>query len=117
MMQFNKAIKDVWETDVLVVGSGSAGATAAIATAQAGMPVTLVERYGFMGGTSTQVLDTFYGFYTPGKVTKKVIGGGPAQGVGALFARKKAQLRPNNYPAGQGRTYDPPKPTRILENL
>ena len=34
-----------------------------------------VERYGFMGGISTQVLDTFYGFYTPGKTAKKVVGG------------------------------------------
>jgi len=25
-----------------------------------------VERYGFLGGTSTMVLDSFYGFYTPG---------------------------------------------------
>jgi hypothetical protein len=33
-----------------------------------------VERYGFLGGISTGVLDTFYGFYTPGEI-KKVVGG------------------------------------------
>jgi len=52
--------------DVVVAGSGSAGATAAIASARTGAKTLLVERFGFLGGTSTAVLDTFYGFYTPG---------------------------------------------------
>src|SRR5258706_4395887 len=107
MMQFNKAIKDVWETDVLVVGSGSAGATAAIAAAQAGVPVTLVERYGFMGGTSTQVLDTFYGFYTPGKETKKVIGGGSRQGGACTFRPKKGIASPESLTRRHGHNFDP----------
>ena len=51
------------ETDILVIGAGSAGCLAALAAAQAGTyQVMLVERYGFAGGTSTQMLDTFYGF-------------------------------------------------------
>ena len=44
----------------------------------------LVERYGFMGGISTQVLDTFYGFYTPGSSPRKVVGGIPDQVVAEL---------------------------------
>lgn len=106
-MAYSTATTRLWDSDVLVIGSGSAGATAAITAAQQGARVTLVERYGFMGGISTQVLDTFYGFYTPGSEAKKVVGGVPDQVVNALMARKRAILRPNTYGAGQGITYDP----------
>jgi len=41
------------ETDVLVVGGGPAGVSAAIAARRAGAKVTLVERYGHMGGLWT----------------------------------------------------------------
>lgn len=95
------------ETDVLVVGSGSSGATAAIAAGIKGADVMLVERYGFLGGISTQVLDTFYGFYTPGKKPRKVVGGVPDMIVDQLKQRKKAFERPNTYGAGTGVTYDP----------
>jgi hypothetical protein len=39
--------------DVLVVGGGSAGIAAAAAAARTGARTLLVERYGFLGGTST----------------------------------------------------------------
>jgi ribulose 1,5-bisphosphate synthetase/thiazole synthase len=41
------------QTDVLVVGGGSAGTVAAIAARRAGAKVTLVERYGHFGGLWT----------------------------------------------------------------
>lgn len=41
------------QTDVLVVGAGPAGVTAAIAAARAGAKTTLVERYGHFGGLWT----------------------------------------------------------------
>ncbi len=41
------------ETDVLVVGGGPAGTTAAIAAARLGAEVMLVERYNHLGGLST----------------------------------------------------------------
>ena len=44
------------ETDVLVVGGGPAGLGAAIAAADAGARVVLVERYGFLGGNATAAL-------------------------------------------------------------
>ncbi len=103
--------------DVLVVGSGSAGASAAIAAAKAGADTLLVERYGFMGGVSTQVLDTFYGFYTPGSAPRKVVGGVPDLVVDALKDRGAMLLRPNTYGAGQGVTYDPETLKVVWESL
>ena len=41
------------ETDVLVVGGGSAGHSAAIAAARCGVNVVLMERYGYFGGDVT----------------------------------------------------------------
>ncbi len=117
MMHYQRTIDREYTTDVLVVGSGSAGATAAITAAQQGCRVMLVERYGFMGGTSTQVLDTFYGFYTPGQVAHKVVGGVPDHVVTALMKRNRALLRPNTYGAGQGITYDPQSLKIVWEEL
>ena len=107
MDTYSRNISNLAKTEILVVGSGSAGATAAITAARLGAQVTLVERYGFMGGISTQVLDTFYGFYTPGTNPRKVVGGIPDLVVDELFKHKAAIYRPNTYGAGQGITYDP----------
>lgn len=41
------------KTQVLIVGGGTAGSVAAIAAARCGVKVTLVERYGFLGGLLT----------------------------------------------------------------
>jgi hypothetical protein len=43
----------VAETDVLVVGGGPAGQSAAIAAARAGAEVTLLERFGYLGGLAS----------------------------------------------------------------
>ncbi len=42
-----------YETEVLVVGGGSAGVAAAVAAARNGADVMLVERYGYLGGLAT----------------------------------------------------------------
>jgi glycine/D-amino acid oxidase-like deaminating enzyme len=115
--KYTTPIRDTLRTDVLVVGSGSAGATAAITAARQGASVLLIERYGFMGGISTQVLDTFYGFYTPGEVARKVVGGIPDLVVTELMEQGKALLRPNTYGAGQGITYDPEALKVVWESL
>ncbi len=104
---YSRKLETLWDSDVIVVGSGSAGATAAIAAARNGAKTVLVERFGFLGGTSTQVLDTFYGFYTPGSVAHKVVGGIPDDVVAALKASHAAFERPNTFGAGTGITYDP----------
>ena len=104
------------EVDVLVVGAGSAGSTAAIAAARTGARTLLVERYGYMGGISTGVLDTFYGFYTPG-IVKKVVGGIPDMVVASLMERQAAFLRPNTFGAGTGVTYNPETLKVVWEDL
>lgn len=117
MFTYTRQISDLPKTQVLVVGSGSAGATAAITAARLGAQVTLVERYGFMGGISTQILDTFYGFFTPGSQARKVVGGIPDLVVDELIRLRAAIYRPNTYGAGQGITYDPEVLKIVWERL
>jgi hypothetical protein len=103
--------------DVVVVGSGSAGSTAAIAAARVGARTLLVERMGFLGGISTAVLDTFYAFYTPGAAPRRVIGGIAWEAAALLAAEGAAFERPNTYGAGTGITYDPEVLKRTWETL
>lgn len=92
--------------DVVVVGSGSAGSSAAITAARHGARTLLVDRLAFMGGTSTAVLDTFYAFYTPGTNPRRVVGGLGWEVAGRLTTDGVAFERPNTYGAGTGVTYD-----------
>jgi glycine/D-amino acid oxidase-like deaminating enzyme len=93
------------DVDVCVVGAGAAGSTAAIAAARTGASVLLVDRLPFLGGTSTAVLDTFYGFFTPGSTSRKVVGGIGDDVVAALRDLGPVLERPNTYGAGTGITY------------
>ena len=93
------------DADVCVVGSGSAGSTAAIAAARGGASVVLVEALPFLGGTSTAVLDTFYGFWTPGPSPRKVVAGIADEVVSGLRVLGPVLERPNTYGAGTGVTY------------
>jgi hypothetical protein len=92
---------------VVVIGAGSAGCVAALASARAGIETLLIERLPFLGGTSTAVLDTFYAFYTAGENPLKVVSGVPDEPVEALRARGKVRERPNSFGSGTGLTYDP----------
>jgi glycine/D-amino acid oxidase-like deaminating enzyme len=104
--------------DVLVVGAGSAGCVAALAARESGeYSVALIERYGFAGGTSTQILDTFYGFFTPGDEPRKVVGGLPDRVVNELDTAGAMFLRPNTYGAGTGITYNPERLKLVWDQL
>jgi flavin-dependent dehydrogenase len=93
------------EVDVCIVGSGAAGSTAAIAAARSGASTLIIDRLPFLGGTSTAVLDTFYGFYTPGRRACKIVGGIGDDVVAALRRLGPVVERPNTYGAGTGITY------------
>ncbi|GAA0877094.1 FAD-dependent oxidoreductase [Algoriphagus jejuensis] len=116
-MGFSTSISRNYQTDILVIGSGSAGSIAAIAAAQGKYKVTLVERYGFAGGTSTQMLDTFYGFFTPSESPRKIVGGLPDLVVNELNKSGDIFLRPNTYGAGTGVNYNPEKLKEIWDRL
>jgi hypothetical protein len=106
------------DIDILVVGAGSAGCCAAIAAAKGtSLRVMLIDRYGFLGGTSTGVLDTFYGFFTPGDAPRKVVGGVPDRVVDRLADAGAMYLRPNTYGAGTGVTYSPERLKLIWDQL
>lgn len=105
------------QPDVLVIGAGSAGCLAALSAAQNRYSVMLVERYGFAGGTSTQMLDTFYGFFTPGETPRKIVGGLPDRVVDELDKTGDIFLRPNTYGAGTGVNYNPERLKLVWDQL
>ena len=117
-MLIHRNIPVAAELDVLVVGAGTAGCCAALGAAMSpDLSVGLVERYGFLGGTSTQVLDTFYGFFTPGDAPRKVVGGIPDRVVDALDDAGAVFLRPNTYGAGAGVNYNPERLKLVWDQL
>ncbi len=68
--------------DVAVIGGGPAGIVAAVAAARAGSRVTLVERYGFLGGALTAALVApMMGFHAG---DRQVVAGIPEEIVGRL---------------------------------
>src|SRR5512132_423885 len=101
----SRQLADLGAYDVVVVGAGSAGATAAVAAARNGARTLLLEKLPFLGGVSTAVLDTFYGFYTPGTRARKVVGGLADEVVAGLRRLGPVMERPNTYGAGTGVTY------------
>lgn len=65
------------KSGVLMIGGGSVGCCAAIFAGtevhKRGIRVSLIERYGFLGGISTQSLDTCHGVFTSGEVPRKIV--------------------------------------------
>lgn len=89
--------------DVAVIGAGAAGIAAAVAAAESGMDVILVERYGFTGGLATTAeVGTICGVYyrTDDNNDKPSYA---VQGFARQFAdavMEKSQSRPNVFAEG-----------------
>lgn len=58
------------EVEVLVIGAGPGGMSAAVAAAREGADTLLVERYGYLGGMATGGLVLMYTFWLPGQCTE-----------------------------------------------
>ncbi|HZJ27352.1 MAG TPA: FAD-dependent oxidoreductase [Acidimicrobiia bacterium] len=80
--------------DVLVVGAGSAGIAAAVASARRGAKTWLVERYGFVGGLATFGLVNLLLTLDDGEGTQ-VVGGLCQELVDRLDARGAARFPPS----------------------
>lgn len=106
-----------YQADVVVVGAGSAGMVAAIASARNGASTILLERGGFLGGISTAVLDTMYAFYAPGDAQEKVVAGLPDEVVARMEAYDAVLRRPNTFGSGTGITYNPETLKRVWDDL
>lgn len=103
--------------DLVVVGGGCAGIAAALSAVREGARVALVERMGYLGGTSTSVLDSFYGFFTPGEPPRRVVGGVAQEIEQTLVTRGRAFYRENAHGGGIGVGYDPEELKDLLDDL
>ena len=62
--------------DVVVIGGGSAGISAAIGARKFGQSVILIERSSFLGGQATNAsVASYCGFFTHEKEPKQIVGG------------------------------------------
>jgi ribulose 1,5-bisphosphate synthetase/thiazole synthase len=99
VIQPEREIAVLRETDVLVVGGGPAGTAAALAARRLGVDVTLVERYGHLGGLATGglVLAIFPLYDRDGK---QVI-----RGIGEEMMQRLDQLKFGIVDRGQAPLY------------
>ena len=114
---YRASIASHLQTDVLVIGGGTAGVIAALAAAEQGAAVTLVERYGFLGGVSTQLMDTFCGMYPSGDNPPKIVGGIMDHVIEELFRRGKALYRMCPYSHSKLITYDQPTLKMVWDEM
>jgi len=81
------------EVDILVVGGGIAGVTAALAAGRMGLKTLLVDYFGCLGGNaSIGLVNTFCGFYTKESLVPIVKGVG-GEIVQAMIDKKAAQAK------------------------
>jgi len=73
------------ETDVLVVGSGPGGLSAALSAAREGVDTVLVERYGCFGGNITQAMVDSIAWYRHEKTVE-------AGGIGCEFEKRAKEM-------------------------
>ena len=74
------------ETDVLVIGGGPGGLSAALAAAREGVDTMLVERHGCFGGVITQAMIGTIAWYRTNAETVD------AGGIGVEFEQRAAAM-------------------------
>jgi len=105
----------VREVDVLVVGGGSAGVSAAIAAARMGVSTLIVEFFGSLGGNgSNGMVSTFCGITTtgPGSHAVQLV-----KGIGNDIINKLAELDPAANTTYRSPSYNPETLKRALDQL
>ena len=93
-----RRIPVVRNVDVLVVGAGTSGCSAAVAAARRGMRVAIVDRYGFLGGTATAAMvGCLCGVYTCSPNTVTVVAGHLREITDRLEERRSGYKRKHRY--------------------
>jgi len=99
--QPSRKVPVVEEVDVLVVGGGIAGSSAAIAASRMGSKTLLIEYFGCLGGNATTgLVNSFCGFFTKPNLVPVVRGIG-GEIVQTMIDRKAAKEK------GWGLSFDP----------
>ncbi len=113
VIQPERPLAVMHETDVLVVGGGPAGFSAAVAAARAGAKTTLVERYGYLGGlwTGGLVLLVYPTHATENGARTKVVRGVGDELLGRIAKYPNAAT---NYAAGKPDPTTDPEITKLV---
>jgi hypothetical protein len=117
VVQPERPLSVMHETDVLVVGGGPAGFAAAVAAARAGAKTALVERYGYLGGlwTGGLVLLVYPTHATENGVRTKVVRGVGDELLGRIAKYPEAAT---NYAIGKpDPTTDPEITKRVMDEM
>jgi len=102
------------ETDILVIGSGPGGLSAALASARQGVETMIVERYGCFGGVITQSMIGTLAWY---RSNIKTVDAG---GIGVEWERRAKEMgasTPIFYMKSWTRKYLNSLPTRWYKKL